>query len=190
MVEAAKASEFKDVSDARHYALRRVFQSCFLKSALSLDCPVSGVQITHTRDAPPFYEFAPDMSLSFSSSGNLAIAAGCSKANIGVDTEFIRPVANALDIAKRFFKESEVNHLESLSKKMREMEFLKMWTIKEACLKAAGKGIVYGPEKFIISSDYRIEPPTEFGKTDNWSLVFPAIIESHLVTVAVFKPNC
>ncbi len=187
--EAVKASELEDDSEIRHYVMRRVFQRCFIKAALSHEGPLADIQITHTRDAPPRCELAPDTSLSFSSSGALAIAAASSNAKIGVDIEIIRSVPNAIDIAKRFFTESEINHLVSLPKKTCETEFLKMWTIKEACLKAAGKGIVYGLEKFTIGANYHIEPPPEFGKTENWSLAFPAINQTYLVTVAIFESN-
>jgi 4'-phosphopantetheinyl transferase len=188
-VELAKASELNNSDELRHFTLRRAFQRCFIKSVISFKGPLSEVPITHIRDAAPHCTAAPNLSLSFSSSGSLAVAASSKNFKIGVDIESLRTIPNSLALAQRFFSHQEIAHLKKLSPESCEATFLKLWTIKEACLKAAGKGIVYGPEKFIVGSDYQVDPPQEFGTRKNWTLNFPNISPNHLATIATYSPN-
>ncbi len=61
--------------------------------------------------------------------------------NVGIDLEFMRPLPEALSLARRFFQEQEVAHLVSLPPKMQEAMFFRLWTAKEAYLKATGEGL-------------------------------------------------
>ncbi len=187
--DLSAANHFEGLEDARHFALRRTFQRCFLKSAFNFQGPLSELPLRQERDSPPRCELPPETSLSFSSSGTMAIAAISATTKIGIDVEYLRPVPNALELAKRFFDQREAAYLESLAPLDCDAEFLKLWSIKEACLKAAGKGVVYGPEKFVIDPRYRIEPPAEFGTFAHWQLEFPEFSAEHFVAMAVYMPR-
>jgi 4'-phosphopantetheinyl transferase len=186
--EQNKANQLKNAEEMRHFVLRRAFQRCFTKSVTEFEGPLCDVPLIHVQDSPPLCTHAPNLSLSFSSSGPIAVAVASFESKIGVDIEFMRPVDNAPALAKRFFNEREASYLSKLSPDASSAEFLKFWTIKEACLKAAGQGIVYGPEKFTIDDAYRVEPPLEFGTKESWNIISPIISVNHLVTVAFYTP--
>lgn len=186
--ELSVTNQFENSEDARHFVLRRAFQRCFLKSAFNFQGPLRDLPLRQVQDSPPLLALAPEVSLSFSSSKTMAIAAASKTSKIGIDIENLRPVANALALAQRFFDCREASHLESLTPRDRDAEFLTRWTVKEACLKAAGHGLVFGPEKFYVDSNYLIEPPQEFGSSRNWSLKLPEISADHIVAMAIYQP--
>jgi len=60
---------------------------------------------------------------------------------IGVDIEYIRPISNMKAIAARFFSKAECQAIQAFSLDEQNAVFFKFWTLKEACLKATGKGL-------------------------------------------------
>ena len=178
----------QNMEEARHFALRRAFQRCFLKVVFNFKEPLPNLPLQQQRDAKPICDLSPAASISFSSSKTMAIAAMCESSNIGIDVEFMRPVSNVLPLAHRFFHKREALLLENLASPDLDTDFLKRWSIKEACLKAAGQGIVFGPEKFIVDSNYHVEPPCEFGTAENWHLKFPKISDHHITALAIYEP--
>ncbi len=67
-----------------------------------------------------------------------AIRKGC---HIGVDIEYIRPVAHLEHIVARFFTAREQDDFHALAPKQRLHAFFNGWTRKEAYLKARGYGL-------------------------------------------------
>lgn len=60
---------------------------------------------------------------------------------IGVDLEYLRPMKDAAQIAQRFFSPQEFEFVNCLSGKQQQRVFFKLWTAKEAYLKATGTGL-------------------------------------------------
>ena len=87
-----------------------------------------------------------DVSWSHSGEG-LLIALG-DGVDVGVDLERARPRPRALELADRFFHPSEHAWLRGLPEPDRNEAFLRLWCAKEAVLKAHGRGIAYGLDKF------------------------------------------
>lgn len=72
---------------------------------------------------------------------------------LGVDVEQHRAMRDAIDIARRFFAPPEVAALEALDPTRHHDTFFRVWTRKEAIVKATGQGISAGLERFAVSSD-------------------------------------
>ena len=70
----------------------------------------------------------------------LAVARGRA---VGIDVE-IHDKKVPLEVARRFFSEVEADALESLPAEAQPRRFLRLWTLKEAYLKAIGTGIAGG----------------------------------------------
>jgi len=75
------------------------------------------------------------------SGAHLLVAAG-DGLRVGADLESIRPRANALALARRFFAEEEIAWLSARADI--ESDFLRLWCAKEAVLKAHGRGLAFG----------------------------------------------
>lgn len=77
---------------------------------------------------------------------------------VGVDLE---PVDRRVDhdlVARRFFHGSERRDLETLASARRRRRFLELWVLKEAWMKADGRGIGAGLNEVVFSFGDREEP--------------------------------
>lgn len=73
---------------------------------------------------------------------------------MGVDIEYCQKDLELLQIAKEVFTSNEMTKLSILSKEKQLHEFYKMWTIKEACIKALGTGFNFDPKLFEIDDRF------------------------------------
>lgn len=84
-------------------------------------------------------------------SGDKVICA-VSDTEVGCDIE--KKNNDGLKIAKRFFHETEYSYLEDIkSEDVREREFIKLWTMKEAFVKATGDGIAFPMNEIAFVND-------------------------------------
>jgi 4'-phosphopantetheinyl transferase len=74
---------------------------------------------------------------------------------LGVDVEHHRTMRDALLIARRFFAPPEVAALQALDPALHHDTFFRVWTRKEAIVKATGAGISAGLDRFAVSADAR-----------------------------------
>ena len=78
---------------------------------------------------------------SLSHSQDLALCALSPSRRLGVDVEALRPVAEAEAIARRWFTASEMEVYEGARAVRPDEAFFRVWTRKEAYLKALGTGL-------------------------------------------------
>jgi 4'-phosphopantetheinyl transferase len=76
-----------------------------------------------------------------SHSGDIALCAVTTGAEVGVDIEALRAVPDAEAIARRHFAAREVEDWLRLSPSERPDGFLRLWSCKEAWIKACGMGL-------------------------------------------------
>lgn len=78
-------------------------------------------------------------------------------ARLGVDVEAIDKRVS-LPVARRYFSSREVAALDALAPEARPRHFLRLWTLKEAYLKAVGEGLAGGLDRmtFTLGDDARI----------------------------------
>ncbi len=87
-----------------------------------------------------------DIHFNISHSAELGLFAFAPDRPVGVDVENERPVRRMLDVAQRFMSEDEIRSLAAAPAEERDAEFLKSWVVREARLKAQGKGVWSGSE--------------------------------------------
>jgi 4'-phosphopantetheinyl transferase len=83
-----------------------------------------------------------------SHSDDVAVIAVAPQGEIGVDVELLRPVKDGLEIARRNFTPAEHQQLLAAPAEQRDLVFMRIWTRKEACLKAVGSGFSIAPACF------------------------------------------
>jgi 4'-phosphopantetheinyl transferase len=91
----------------------------------------------------PYLPAYPEVRFNLSHSHEMALVAVCLKTEIGVDVEKLRPMAQCLAIAERFFPPSQAAELAGAPAGEQDAEFFRQWTRIEARLKASGIGL-YG----------------------------------------------
>lgn len=84
-----------------------------------------------------------EVSFNLSHSGDWIALAFARGHRLGIDIERIRPEVNYDQIAQRFFSVSEWRALRVLPAPLRPSYFFRLWTCKEAYLKAIGQGLAF-----------------------------------------------
>ncbi len=112
----------------------------------------------------------------------MALCAVARDRTIGIDLEYTRPVSDVLVLAQQFFSQSEYALMRSLPPNLKQEIFFRLWTCKEAYLKATGAG---------ISQLQQIEvnlSPNESAKLKNvsdWSLLEFVPARNSVAAIAV-----
>lgn len=73
--------------------------------------------------------------------------------NVGIDIEHIRTLHDRTAVATRFFSAAEQTALFSYPESEQTAVFFRIWTRKEAYLKALGTGLTRSPRSFSVSAD-------------------------------------
>ena len=90
------------------------------------------------------------------SGGALALALSRSQP-LGIDLEHQRRPRRVIDLAQRFFAPHEAEALQRLAEPEQQLAFLRLWTRKEAVVKADGSGISGGLHRALFEFDGRGE---------------------------------
>jgi len=116
----------------------------------------------------------------------IAIAVAAPGRALGIDIEALdRPVPHA-DIARRFFHPSEWSQLRGQPAGMGSDRFFRLWTAKEAFIKATGEGMSRDLASFCVLLD----PPRFADQTlSDWSLRPLTLCERHVGMVAIDHPT-
>lgn len=88
-----------------------------------------------------------------SHSDDVALIAVAPSGEIGVDVEVLRPVNDAIALAERNFTPTEHQQVLNAPPEQRDLVFLRIWTRKEACLKAVGSGFSIAADCFEAGSE-------------------------------------
>ena len=90
------------------------------------------------------------LTFSLSHSGNWILIALRDGGRIGVDIEIMRDSVAMEAIAKRFFYPEEAEAVCRATDSTKKELFFTLWTMKEACLKATGRGMAAGLGSFSV----------------------------------------
>lgn len=119
------------------------------------------IEQTGASSKPVLANRPGDLQFNWSHSGDSAVVAVALGVELGVDLEARDRTVNALALADRFFSAREYQFLRRLPDSQRSTAFLRLWTGKEAVLKALGRGISDGLDRVVLavseSGELRIE---------------------------------
>ncbi len=101
------------------------------------DCPPAEVAFQYGAHGKPFVD---GLHFNVSHSGDYALYAISPDLEVGVDVELPR-IRRTDALARRFFAPGEQERLFALDEPARAVAFFKLWTCKEAFLKATGEGL-------------------------------------------------
>lgn len=138
-----------------------------------------GAQAPRIERGPRGKPYAPELpGLEFNLShagAHVALAFARGQA-LGVDLECHDRRLSLDDIAQRFFAPAEVRALHALDASAKRVAFLRLWTHKEAVLKALGEGLAFGLDRveFALGGDQRVSGllriANEAGAAADWRL--------------------
>jgi 4'-phosphopantetheinyl transferase len=125
-----------------------------------------------------------------SHTGDLAVIAIASQRTVGVDVERLDRHVRHDELAARFFSPAECRDYFALQESQRLTAFYRIWTCKEAYLKATGAGLSFPLNRFRVSVAPDEPPglldveqaPSEIGR---WSFVLPPVGADYAAALAV-----
>ena len=151
--ERARAARFAFVRDRErflvaHGALREIV-------GRYLACAPSAVAFHHSAQGKPEIVEPGNpatgaLRFSLAHSGEIALISVTSIGATGVDVEQTRSDVEALAIAERFFATEEQDALRAQPEDRRAAYFYRLWTCKEAYLKAVGVGLTAPLQEIIV----------------------------------------
>lgn len=119
-----------------------------------LGAPFDDIALTDAAHGRPELDGAHRDALRFnwSHSGGRALVAIARSVQPGIDLEhrLRRGARDVLALAQRFFAPREALALGAMPPEQRGLAFLRLWTIKEAALKAEGRGLAYGLHRVVV----------------------------------------
>ena len=123
----------------------------------------------------PAIEDPPDarvFTFNVSHSDGIALIAVARAGAIGVDVERLREI-EALEIARRFFSQAEIDAVQSASGAERQRVFFSCWTRKESVLKACGAGLAAasGVEQRVVDGRRYGMVREEHGASSEWAVI-------------------
>jgi 4'-phosphopantetheinyl transferase len=110
-------------------------------------------EIVRTERGKPYAPSLDGIDFNLSHARNHVLLAFARRQPLGVDIERIDRRIEIEDLARRFFSAAEADALEALPVPVRAAAFVRLWTCKEAVLKALGLGISFGLDKACFQLD-------------------------------------
>ena len=140
---------------------------------------------------PRLEDSTSSLTFNVSHSGERAIFGFARSLEIGVDVEKIDPRVDIEEVARATFAKAEVDALLMLPEAMQRDTFFRVWSRKEAYMKALGVGFSLPPSDFTVSVDPR-EPPKLLRAADDdsceamgWTLSDIVLPEGYAAAFAV-----
>jgi 4'-phosphopantetheinyl transferase len=151
---------------AAHAMLRRV-----LREALSGEEPHFVLSPLGRPELMPRRDGRPGPSFNLTHTRDFAACAILYGAPIGIDAEDIRRPINVAEMAGRWFHPSERRLLKRIAEVKRVDMFFRIWTTKEAIVKATGHGLRIEPQLFAVDPDHgRAIVAKKLGIPTRWRL--------------------
>ena len=143
----------------------------FLRETLARFCgrAASDVSLTIGEDGKPLVQGSP-VAFNLSHSGDVAVLGIAPMREIGVDVECFDRRVECVALARRYFAPSEITAIEELEGSAQRELFFRLWTSKEAAMKATGEGLRIDPRGIEVLLDDAIRPQRYEGRFAPWFL--------------------
>ena len=192
--EMSRADRLRDPRDRSRFIagraqLRQVLGDC-------LGRPPGALQFIPSPEGKPSLEGdsgAPPLHFSVAGSEALGLLAVRTDAEIGVDVERVRPMADLPALARRMLGADEHREYEMIPKARREARFFEYWVRKEAVAKALGTGLREGLHRLRIhpwplEAPHPLECLAEDGRATTWVIGIPVPVAGYVAALAATRP--
>ena len=124
-----------------------------------LDMPPQSISFSYgEHEKPDLALSSPTISFNLSHSEEIALIAVGPRGLLGIDVERKNQKRDFHGVAKRFFCQEEFQWWNDQSQDQKMDAFYKIWTLKEAYLKAWGTGLSFSSRKFCVVLKPNEEP--------------------------------
>ena len=174
IVERRRTVSFHSEGERKRYVIAHAFMRGVLSAYLGSD--PREIEIHHTPVGRPVIAKPwPAIGFSLSRCETHAAVAVAPVTQVGVDIECCGRAIDCIGVARAFFNNMEIEFLAALPPSECEVQFLRLWTCKEAFAKAIGLGLRYPLDRFAIRGVQSLKPELEMldreaHTGDEWSL--------------------
>ena len=186
--ERARAVRFHFEADRRDF----IAAHALLRAMLTyyLDIPSNALRFLIDANGKPSVDprvGSPEVAFNLSHTRGLAAVAVASNGAIGVDVEKIDDAKADFAVAQAYFAPAEVEMLRRTPAAGRPMCFFRLWTLKEAYIKAIGAGLAAPLDSFAFTLEpIRIDFAAGAGREAfDWQFANPLTTGRHVLSVAV-----
>jgi 4'-phosphopantetheinyl transferase len=133
-------------------------------------------EIERTERGKPFAPSLPGIDFNLSHAHDHVLIAITRGQPLGIDIERIERDVDVDALSRRFFAATEADALDALPEAIRAAAFVRLWTLKEAVLKALGEGLAFGLDRVAFALEGAGLPTGlaalagEAGASDAWQL--------------------
>ena len=141
--ERERASRFRFPEDRARFIAGRGLLRLGLRR-YALDVPAS-VEILYTALGRPLVpNDYPAPRFSISHTRDVVALGFANEAQVGIDLEYMQPTVELVELAERILSEEDFRAFQAFPHREKQLAFYRVWTRKEAYLKARGEGIATG----------------------------------------------
>lgn len=180
--ELERADRFRVPNAARRFIAARAVLRTLLGTVTATD--PARVEFAYGERGKPSVSGAPHFNAS--DSGDTVVVAMASE-EVGVDVEGLRSLPNPDRLARRICTPYELEQLDALTEKEAGAALLRLWTYKEAALKAVGLGLPGGLRN--VEIDFRPGKPPQLRRLREhrkvWSLLTADVDPSLLCSIVI-----
>ena len=173
-------NKYKLTDDKQRFCAARIITRTIIENHFKID--KNKIEILLNKYGKPYLNNSKDLFFNISHSGDWVVV-GFANMEIGVDIQKIS-TSNKIDIdniAKHAFHTDEIQYLQNSSKNTKRANFYKIWSLKEALVKAKGLGFYENLDKLsvipIINNTSKL--------LDNLSFSTKHLDENHILSVSV-----
>jgi 4'-phosphopantetheinyl transferase len=150
--EKTRAGSFPAVSERQNFIVRRGILRTLLGTTFGIE--PSRVRFTATPTGKPFLAYPENRDIFFnlSHSGNDIIYAFSERPETSIDIERIRSIENIDEMARTHFSAAEYAILMNMPGWKKNSAFIRIWSLKEALIKASGWPLEQGLAAFDVAA--------------------------------------
>ena len=186
--ERNRAQRFKIERPRVEFVLTRATLRSLLGHYLGIDA--DKVRFRNENRGKPLLDDRSDLCFNVSHTDGLALMAFVKSRSIGVDVEKVKPETEVAKLAERFFSARERRDLKELRGDELRAAFFRVWTRKEAYIKATGEGLSLPLDQFDVSigagerDTLRATRP-DAAEAERWTVGDVAIPAGYAAAVAI-----
>ena len=180
--EREKANRFHLEPDRRRAVIGRGYLRLLIGEIVK--SPADQLRFAYNEFGKPglIHDQAGSLQFNVSHSGELIMIAIAVGREVGIDVEKIRTGFDVEELAGRFFSDRERGTLASLDAHAKTEAFFRLWTRKEAYLKARGTGLSAPLDQFDLSFPEPAQPYP--GEAQEWTLCSLSVSAGYVAALA------
>lgn len=132
------------------------------------------IAIKKTAFGKPYLADYPELVFNLSHSGDAFLIAVGYYCQLGADLEHCQRRVDFSALVNKCFAEEEITYWNRLPEEQKKIAFYRLWTRKEAFVKAVGRGLALGLKQCIVNPQHPakfLSVPAGCGSVETWRLV-------------------